>query len=267
MSTFTSCNIPCLFSLTRTALQALSPEQRDALVNRAKTLLLTVQHTYTQIGGRVLMSSLPKLVERFLVLPELKEDDELTGLCNLTLNLLANNQLPVADAQSLFAVLLQCCRTGSWHSKSRALRMLQILLLRNLFYAPHSEMLDVLSTLMGDQQLEVRILAGQTLSGTIQCGVSRDLAAIQKRFQAMLAGPRKIKSSKAAGSGSAAARDKDGDRALLLRRHAGVLGLQAMLLAFPYDMPDWMPSVLLAIGECANDPEPIRCVAGREGKG
>ena len=44
----------------------------------------------------------------------------------------------------------------------------------------------------------------------------------------------------------------------LIYRHAGVLALAACVQAFPYDVPDWMPQVLLDLGEHLHDPNPIQ---------
>lgn len=43
----------------------------------------------------------------------------------------------------------------------------------------------------------------------------------------------------------------------LVRRHAGVLGLSACILSSPYDVPDWMPQILMDLSDHLNDPQPI----------
>ena len=45
-------------------------------------------------------------------------------------------------------------------------------------------------------------------------------------------------------------------------RHAGVLGLSSCIKAFPYDVPDWMPQMLVEIGEHLHDPNPIQVRGG-----
>lgn len=40
-------------------------------------------------------------------------------------------------------------------------------------------------------------------------------------------------------------------------RHAAVLGLCAYVSAFPYDVPDMLPQVLVTLSEHLNDPHPI----------
>ena len=52
--------------------------------------------------------------------------------------------------------------------------------------------------------------------------------------------------------------------ARLRQRHAGVLGLCACVEAFPYDVPLFIPDVLMTLSRHLNDPQPIqvRGVAG-----
>lgn len=50
---------------------------------------------------------------------------------------------------------------------------------------------------------------------------------------------------------------QDVDMALIVKRHAGILGLCAFVDAFPYDVPDFLPDVLIELGNHLNDPQPI----------
>ena len=45
---------------------------------------------------------------------------------------------------------------------------------------------------------------------------------------------------------------------LVIRRHSGVIGLSACILAFPYQVPDFMPKLLMLLSEHVNDPQPIQ---------
>lgn len=46
----------------------------------------------------------------------------------------------------------------------------------------------------------------------------------------------------------------------LAQRHAVVLGLKAFVLSTPYDVPPWLPEVLMALVRLAVEPPPIRRV-------
>ena len=44
----------------------------------------------------------------------------------------------------------------------------------------------------------------------------------------------------------------------LIKRHAGVLGLSAFVQAYPYDVPDFMPQILMDLSNHVDDSQPIQ---------
>ena len=44
---------------------------------------------------------------------------------------------------------------------------------------------------------------------------------------------------------------------LVNKRHAAILGLSSLILAFPYEVPEWMPQILVVLAKCSSDPSPI----------
>ena len=44
----------------------------------------------------------------------------------------------------------------------------------------------------------------------------------------------------------------------IIQRHAGVLGLSAYVQAYPYDVPEHMPQILMDLSDHVNDPQPIQ---------
>lgn len=59
-------------------------------------------------------------------------------------------------------------------------------------------------------------------------------------------------------------RGTPGFDAALLRAHAGVLGATALVAAFPYEVPDWMPSLVLdTIAVHSDSPAPIAATVRR----
>ena len=44
----------------------------------------------------------------------------------------------------------------------------------------------------------------------------------------------------------------------LIKRHAGVLGMSACVQAFPYDVPEFMPQILMDLSDHLDDPQPIQ---------
>ena len=43
----------------------------------------------------------------------------------------------------------------------------------------------------------------------------------------------------------------------LVSKHSGVLGLCAFVNAFPYDVPDILPDILMVLSDHLHDPQPI----------
>jgi len=123
----------------------------------------------------------------------------------------------------------------------------QIFVFHNIFQFDENMMnatLDMIMVLMEDPQVEVRELAGKTLSGIIRCANRSSGARLKDHFSRML--------------GTKVANKKKPEPEALLRRHVGVLGLSALVLAFPYEIPTWMPEVLEHLTRHMNDPAPVQ---------
>ena len=56
------------------------------------------------------------------------------------------------------------------------------------------------------------------------------------------------------------ANDSHGDNSVtkkLLCRHAGILGLCAFVNAYPYDVPEFVPDILMFLSDYVHEPQPI----------
>lgn len=90
------------------------------------------------------------------------------------------------------------------------------------------EIVELLFGLLADPHLEVREMASATLSGIVRCSQRRLIHVLRKRFTTAILSVKLPK------------RGTEGFNAALVQLHAGVLGVAALLAAFPYDVPDWM---------------------------
>jgi proteasome activator subunit 4 len=127
--------------------------------------------------------------------------------------------------------------------------------------------------MLHDTQLEVRLGAAATLGGMVRCSPleRRDsqVEELKKHFTNLLVRnplPKKAKHGAAAAAAAAAASssgtstpttnsDPSANK-LVLTRHAAVLGLGALIQAFPYASPPpaWLPEVLATLaGRAAGD--------------
>jgi len=113
---------------------------------------------------------------------------------------------------------------------------------------------DFVSSALIDNQLEVRVGAAATLSGMIRCSpVALRKSVIDKLTGTFKDTLQKNPMPRRTGSGTPTPEHSK----VVLERHAAVLGLGAMVQAFPYTSPPptWIPSVLATLAvKAAGDP-------------
>ncbi|XP_065785365.1 proteasome activator complex subunit 4 isoform X1 [Muntiacus reevesi] len=183
--------------------------------------------------------------------------DELKRDAKLCLSLMSQGLLYPHQVPLVLQVLNQTARSSSWHARYTVLTYLQTMVFYNLFIFLNNEdaVKDIrwlVISLLEDEQLEVREMAATTLSGLLQCNFLTMDSPMQIHFEQLCKTklPKKRK------------RDPGfvGDTipsAELVKRHAGVLGLGACVLSSPYDVPTWMPQLLMNLSAHLNDPQPI----------
>ena len=124
------------------------------------------------------------------------------------------------------------------------------------------DLYDCVAAMLEDHQLEVRLGASSTLSGMIRCSPahlrSRIVSSLNKKFTDMLLShplPKKPKSY-IGGAAKGMSTPNTGTSTptpehtkLVVTRHAAVLGLGALVQAFPYASPPptWIPGVLTTV--------------------
>ncbi|KAJ1480245.1 hypothetical protein T484DRAFT_2814179 [Baffinella frigidus] len=111
---------------------------------------------------------------------------------------------------------------------------------------------DLMLALLRDPQVEVRETAQHAISVLVR--IQGEALALQLRdeFAEWAAAP----IPKRAKGGV----PEDGSAEAMRKRHAGVLGLAALVGAYPYDVPEWMPDVLVQLAGHVLDPSPINQV-------
>uniref|UniRef100_UPI00358F6C57 proteasome activator complex subunit 4 isoform X3 n=1 Tax=Myxine glutinosa TaxID=7769 RepID=UPI00358F6C57 len=219
--------------------------------------LLTTVLKWLTGSGRCLLSTFP---EQFYFLPlickvapvdkeihdEVKQDAKV-ALAIMAQVLLTPKQLP--DVVNLLQQVVDC---ASWHARYTVLPFIQTLIFYNLFLFLASKsavaaLRRLVLQLLQDEQLEVREMAATTLGGLLQCGFLHMDHAMQEHFEWLCQThfPPRCR------------RANNIPFVDLVRRHAGVLGLSACVLSSPYDVPTWMPQLLMELSQYLNDPQPI----------
>uniref|UniRef100_A0A3B5LA44 Proteasome activator complex subunit 4B n=1 Tax=Xiphophorus couchianus TaxID=32473 RepID=A0A3B5LA44_9TELE len=175
--------------------------------------------------------------------------DEMKQDARTCLSLMSQGLLYPEHIPLVLAALEEMAASRSWHARFSVLTYLQITVFYNLFtlLSLPAEVLRIRKLVMQlllDEQLEVRDMACTTLSGLLQCQFFPLDSCLQTQLQTL------SQTSLPKARGELASMD-------LVRRHAGVLGLSACILSSPYDVPQWMPQILMELSDHLNDPQPI----------
>ncbi|CAO3588698.1 unnamed protein product [Absidia cylindrospora] len=256
-----------LLSLLDTSLASFNdtdPAQRTAshaYTTTSKTVLcwLGVALTHWQMAG-----TLPAIVPffpRVMAMQELSNnlDQDLQAMASQVLTLmLANMTYPphmVATASGLLTNVLTT--STSWHLRIRSLPLLQIFYFKHLLGNQNTmALMDIVGGLLLDPQIEVRAMAGITLSGMVRCSSRQVVAVLRSKYTTLLCQPLPKRSRQRDARGKTI--DPPGWQDAMLHKHAGALGLACLVNAFPYEVPDWMPPVLCQLAECISDPAEIQ---------
>jgi proteasome activator subunit 4 len=226
-----------------------------------KTVLLWLDSTLSSYECTQLVKFFPDVfMEQLLHMMDVKEDPELQSLAYHVFRHLPNIPQREGEDSDFIAALIRIGKTAtSWHQRLRILINVQVIYFRRLFLMSTSQqqqLFDCVSSMLGDTQLEVRMGAAATLSGMIRCSPQafrdKQVETLRKRFTTQLTkNPLPKKKVSVPGTPSA------DQSKLVLTRHAAVLGLGALVQAFPYQSPPpaWLPEVLATLARKASmDP-------------
>ena len=229
----------------------------SSYTSAGKTVLLWLDTTLSSFECTLLVEFFPGvLLEQLLHMMDIKEDAELQGLAYHVFRHMPNIPHRAGEDVGLIEALIRVGRTSPlWHQRLRVLVNIQVLYFRRLFLMsrPMQERLwECVVAMLEDSQIEVRQGASNTLSGMVRCSpvAYRDdmVQKLQKQFTHKLMDnplPKKSKIVRSATSTGTSTPTPEHSR-LMLARHAAVLGLGALVQAFPYTSPPpkWIPEVL-----------------------
>uniref|UniRef100_A0A6Q2YVW4 Proteasome activator subunit 4 n=1 Tax=Esox lucius TaxID=8010 RepID=A0A6Q2YVW4_ESOLU len=230
---------------------------------QAIKLLKTVLKWLMASAGRSFSTAVPEQLQLlpllFKIAPVENDDsyDELKRDAKTCLSLMSQGLLYTEQIPQVLLALRVIAGSGSWHARYTVLTYLQIMVFYNLFtFMSDQRAVDdvraLVIRLLEDEQLEVREMAATTLSGFLQCNFLSMDAAMQSHFEALC--KTRLPKKRRRELGSVMDTIPSGD---LVRRHAGVLGLSACILSSPYDVPTWMPQLLMDLSAHLNDTQPI----------
>jgi len=248
--------------------QERTPGQQtpSSYTSGSKTLLLWLDTTLASHECIQLLQFFPNLfMEQLLYMMDVKEDQELQGLAYHVFRHIPNIPHRAGEDVALIDSLIRIGTTSPlWHQRLRVLINIQVIYFRRLFLisGDHQKaLLDCVATMLEDTQLEVRLGASTTLSGMIKCSPaalrSKMVQEFNKKFTRMLLDsplPKKARNGVSNPSTGTSTPTPEQNK-LALTRHAAVLGLGALVQAFPYKSPppSWIPSILTTLANKANN--------------
>ncbi|KAK3395044.1 hypothetical protein B0H63DRAFT_63713 [Podospora didyma] len=198
-------------------------------------------------------------IDQLLHMMDVKEDPELMRLAYHVYRHLPNIPFRYGEDDAFIAALIRIGKTASsWHQRLRALVNMQVVYFRRLFLTQPEQrqmLFDAVGDMLADPQLEVRDCASATLAGMIRCSPASIrkpiIHQLKDRFERQLK-MNPMPKRKLPGTDTPVDVQKQ-----VVRRHAAVLGLGALIEAFPYATPppSWMPEVLAHLAShAASDP-------------
>lgn len=234
-------------------------QEQSSYTSGSKTVLMWLDCTLSSHECTELVPFFATpFMEQLLHMMDVKEDPELMKVAYHVYRHLPNIPFRDGEDAEFIAALIKIGRTAaSWHQRLRALVNMQVVYFRRLFLtkAPQRDALfNAVSDMLGDAQLEVRSCASTTLAGMIRCSPRqiRDpmIARLQQRFgDELQQNPMPRRGRNATGTETPVDVHKQ-----ITRRHAAILGLGALIEAFPYATPppEWMPEVLATLARKAS---------------
>ncbi|KAL9106530.1 MAG: hypothetical protein Q9227_008445 [Pyrenula ochraceoflavens] len=241
----------------------------------SKTVLLWLDSILSSHECTQLLSFFPSLfTEEFLHMMEVREDPELQSLAYHVFRHLPNIPHRIGEDKELIDTLMRIGSSStSWHQRLRVMINMQIIFFRRLFLLSkecRTALFNCVTNMLQDVQHEVRAGASATLSGMIRCSPAawrnETVFELKARFTKLLDShplPKKPRNKPTGAAGSSSVRSSGTStptpeqQRLVITRHAAVLGLGALVQAFPYTSPppEWMPGVLTTMSnKAAADP-------------
>ncbi|KAK0644349.1 hypothetical protein B0T16DRAFT_392714 [Cercophora newfieldiana] len=226
----------------------------------SKTVLMWLDSTLSSQECIQLVPFFPDpFIDQLLHMMDVKEDPELMKLAYHVYRHLPNIPFRSGEDDAFIEGLIRVGKTAAmWHQRLRALVNMQVVYFRRLFLTQPRQrqmLFDAVGDMLSDQQLEVRDAASATLAGMIRCSPANIrnpiIHQLKDRFETQLK-LNPMPKRKQPGTDTPVDVQKQ-----VVRRHAAVLGLGALIEAFPYATPppSWMPEVLAYLASrAASDP-------------
>ena len=207
------------------------------------------------------LSSASLQEEMFQLLPYLcqfigtENDQDVSQSCLQALCYLSSCILPSSTVQPMLNMVRRIAASSSYKTKISMLEYLQVAVFTNFPQLACSEdyvgqVRDLVVSLLQDENMTVRQKSAKILGGLLHSGFLAGDAV-----SSLLADMRGRVRQRMTRHGRRFAREEKEDRSRALLHHSGVLGLCAFVEAFPYNVPKFVPPILMELSTHLNDPQ------------
>lgn len=183
-------------------------------------------------------------------------DEELMSSAKTAFVVLSHTMLTTQGIQCALDCVKQILQGKSWRSRTAIATYLQYMVASNLFkirVKPSfvEDVRQIVLSLLDDERIEVREAGAIIFGGLIHC----EFIVFTDKLRKTLVDKSNhvVKKRKNPQNEMQVILDSND----LVIRHAGILGLCSVVNAFPYEVPSFLPRLLLSLSSHLNDPAPI----------
>lgn len=231
---------------------SLTSPEKKAAGNLLKTVSKWILQNYSK-------NSCSASTGHFKLLPVLCHvqseiaDEELMTESLFALVILSHTLLTTSGINAALEACENILDSKSWRARNGIGTFLQYMVSSNLFTIMASRewverVTKQVLRLLEDERVEVREGGAGTFGGLIHC----ELIKVDDEMIRMLIKKANTELRRVEGRSVSVVEPRD-----LVSRHAGILGLCSLINAHPYDVPLFLPKVIMELTNHMNDPAPI----------
>jgi proteasome activator subunit 4 len=241
-------------------------KEEAALKSFSRTFTTWLQHLMIMGSSMAIIPYMDVLVPTLASIYADSNDVELQGMSGKTFITISSSLFPKSNVQQVMGLIMQIesamaltssvqegstlAATANWRVRLALLMFIQSFAFRHQFYLLDKEQEDMfyqqLMTLLKDRSVEVREQACTTLAGFIKIANDSKLAELVDHFEKASVNPlaplkRKKKSTQPSSPAPSNTTKFDA--------HYAVLGLSALIRAYPYDVPEFLPRLMVRLAD------------------
>lgn len=249
--------------------------ENNAFKSLSRTMLITIGGLYSQCAPNSVVPYTTQLMAALTTVQENCDDEEILEMTREAALIIASFPYSIGMAKKLLRFFVDTySKSSNWKTRANLLDVLQIFGFLNQFYLMDEQetLFDLILTMMKDSQFEVREMASQTLAGFLKMSEMALVEQMASTFVDWAKKPvvsttrRKRRRSLAVSSslsgtptGTSTPLDPEEAKAIAavfaedIKRHSGVLGISAIIMAFPYDLPDVLIPLMVKLAKFSTD--------------